>query len=75
MSNKKQFTIEKTGSTFTLKGITSNDTITIGKAHKKFKWISKNEGRVITITDTRWTSQKDYHGAYKLNVSRNLVII
>ena len=70
MSNKKQFTIEKTGSTFTLKGITSNDTITIGKAHKKFKWISKNEGRVITITDTRWTSQKDYHGAYKLNVSR-----
>ena len=70
MSNKKQFTIEKTGSNFTLKGITTGDTITIGKTHKKFKWISKNEGRVITITDTRWTSQKDYHGAYKSTVSR-----
>jgi len=70
MTNKKQYTIHKDKDTFTLKGIKSKDTIAIVKAHKKFKWISKNEGRVISISDTRWTSQKDYHGAYKSTTSR-----
>lgn len=65
MSNdRKQFTVHINGNNFDLKGINVDETITIEPGHSKYEWIEKNQGRVINITPTRWSSCKDYHGAY-----------
>ena len=64
-NNKKQFTIHINGTSFKLKGIDTNETILIEPGHNKYEWVDKNQGRVVNISPSRWSSAKDYHGAYK----------
>ena len=63
-----KYTVHKTKGSFTLKGTETSESIKIAKDHPRFKWVGKQQGRIVTVTDTRWSSSKDYFGAYKVSV-------
>jgi len=63
-----KYTVHKTKGSFTLKGTETSESIKITKDHPRFKWVGKQQGRIVTVTDTRWSSSKDYFGAYKVSV-------
>ncbi len=65
-----KYLIEKDGKEFKLQNTQTNDLVIVDRDHKKYKWVEKNMGRVVTITDTRWASSKDYNGLYN-NVDTN----
>jgi predicted ATP-dependent serine protease len=61
-----KYTAHKSGSAFTLNHIEGGEALTIEKNHPKFSWVAEQASakRVITITNTRWSSAQDYFGAY-----------
>lgn len=61
----QKYTFKKSGKDYKLANINSKETLTVGTDHPKHSWLTKNEGRIVTITDTRWSSSKDYQGHYK----------
>lgn len=61
----QKYTIKKQGGAFKLSNINSKETITVEATHPKHSWLEKQTGRIVTITDTRWSSSKDYQGHYK----------
>ena len=65
----QKYTFKKSGKDFKLANINSKETLTVGTDHPKHSWLAKHSGRIVTITDTRWSSSKDYQGHYKQTVS------
>lgn len=65
----QKYTFKKSGKDFKLANINSGETLTVGTDHPKHSWLEKNTGRIVTITDTRWSSSKDYQGHYKASAS------
>lgn len=61
----QKYTFKKSGKDFKLANINSKETLTVGTEHPKHSWLAKHSGRIVTITDTRWSSSKDYQGHYK----------
>lgn len=71
----QKYTFKKSGKDFKLANINSKETLTVGTDHPKHSWLAKHEGRIVTITDTRWSSSKDYQGHYKQTASpKNLKV-
>ena len=55
---REQFTVSQTATGFMLTEITNFRQEFIEQDHTKYDWVSKNQGRIINITDTgRWNSQ------------------
>lgn len=65
----QKYTFKKSGKDFKLANINSKETLTVGTDHPKHSWLAKHSGRIVTITDTRWSSSKDYQGHYKVTSS------
>ena len=65
----QKYTFKKSGKDYKLANINSKETLTVGTDHPKHSWLAKHSGRIVTITDTRWSSSKDYQGHYKQTVS------
>ena len=65
----QKYTFKKSGKDYKLANINSKETLTVGTDHPKHSWLAKQTGRIVTITDTRWSSSKDYQGHYKQTVS------
>lgn len=65
----QKYTFKKSGKDYKLANINSKETLTVGTDHPKHSWLAKHQGRIVTITDTRWSSSKDYQGHYKQTVS------
>lgn len=65
----QKYTFKKSGKDYKLANINSKETLTVGTDHPKHSWLDKHQGRIVTITDTRWSSSKDYQGHYKQTVS------
>ena len=65
----QKYTFKKSGKDFKLANLNSKETLTVGTDHPKHSWLAKQTGRIVTITDTRWSSSKDYQGHYKQTVS------
>ena len=65
----QKYTFKKSGNDFKLANINSKETLTVGTDHPKHSWLTKQSGRIVTITDTRWSSSKDYQGHYKVSSS------
>ena len=62
---REQFTVSQTATGFMLTEITNFRQEFIEQDHTKYDWVSKNQGRIINITDAgRWNSQKDYDNVY-----------
>lgn len=61
----QKYTFKKSGKDFKLSNLNSKETLTVGTEHPKHSWLTKNKGRIVTITDTRWSSSRDYQGHYK----------
>lgn len=61
----QKYTFKKSGKDFKLSNLNSKETLTVGTEHPKHSWLAKNSGRIVTITDTRWSSSRDYQGHYK----------
>ena len=65
----QKYTFKKSGKDYKLANINSKETLTVGTDHPKHSWLAKHSGRIVTITDTRWSSSKDYQGHYKATSS------
>ena len=65
----QKYTFKKSGNDYKLANINSKETLTVGTDHPKHSWLAKHSGRIVTITDTRWSSSKDYQGHYKATSS------
>lgn len=65
----QKYTFKQSGKDYKLANINSKETLTVGTDHPKHSWLAKHQGRIVTITDTRWSSSKDYQGHYKQTVS------
>tara|TARA_B110000285_G_scaffold69145_2_gene79548 strand:+ start:294 stop:1352 length:1059 start_codon:yes stop_codon:yes gene_type:complete len=59
-----KYTFKKSGADYKLSNTDKKETLTVGTDHPKHSWLSKNQGRIVTITDTRWSSSNDYQGLY-----------
>ena len=71
----QKYTFKKSGKDYKLANINSKETLTVGTDHPKHSWLAKQTGRIVTITDTRWSSSKDYQGHYKAKtVSKGMKI-
>ena len=65
----QKYTFKQSGKDYKLANLNSKETLTVGTDHPKHSWLAKHQGRIVTITDTRWSSSKDYQGHYKQTVS------
>jgi len=65
----QKYTFKKSGNDYKLANINSKETLTVGTDHPKHSWLAKHSGRIVTITDTRWSSSRDYQGHYKATSS------
>ena len=61
--NKYTFTVFGSGQ-IELLDVDSRKQTYIEKDHVKYDWFLKNQGRVVTNNNGRWTSSKDYDGYY-----------
>lgn len=61
----QKYTFKKSGKDFKLNNLNTSESILIDPAHTKHSWLANNSGRIVTITDTRWSSSKDYQGHYQ----------
>lgn len=61
-----KYTAQKSGNQFTLNHIEGGENLIIKADHPKYNWVAEQASakRVITITNTRWSSAQDYYGAY-----------
>ena len=65
----QKYTFKQSGKDFKLANLNQKETLTVGTDHPKHSWLAKHSGRIVTITDTRWSSSKDYQGHYKTTSS------
>ena len=65
----QKYTFKQSGKDYKLANLNSKETLTVGTDHPKHSWLAKHQGRIVTITDTRWSSSKDYQGHYKQTAS------
>lgn len=67
----QSYTISKIDKGYQLNPVNGGESHFIGINHKKYDWVSKNQGRVVNISEQgRWNSAKDYHNAYGTQVAK-----
>ena len=61
--NKYTFAVLGSGQ-IELMDVNSRKQTYVERDHEKYDWLIKNQGRVVSVNNGRWTSSKDYDGYY-----------